>query len=67
MNIFLEINVTFNFYSYHLNFGPTRNFFWSINNLKYIECHALGMKFPKALCPRKGKAIREKMAVDIFQ
>ncbi|CAN6845391.1 unnamed protein product [Brassica oleracea var. botrytis] len=25
------------------------------------------MKFPKALCPRNGKTIREKMAVDIFQ
>ncbi|XP_048622753.1 uncharacterized protein LOC125591889 [Brassica napus] len=35
--------------------------------LKYIECHALGMEFPKALCPRNGKTIREKMAVDIFQ
>ncbi|KAF3575134.1 hypothetical protein F2Q69_00059912 [Brassica cretica] len=30
--------------------------------LKYIECHALGMEFPKALCPRNGKTIREKMA-----
>ncbi|KAF2584612.1 hypothetical protein F2Q70_00035287 [Brassica cretica] len=35
--------------------------------LKYIECHALGMEFPKALCPRNGKTIRETMAVDIFQ
>ncbi|CDY28298.1 BnaC03g66610D [Brassica napus] len=35
--------------------------------LKYIEFHALGMEFPKALCPRNGKTIREKMAVDIFQ
>nr|VDD50059.1 unnamed protein product [Brassica oleracea] len=29
--------------------------------LKYIECHALGMEFPKALCPRNGKTIRETM------
>ncbi|KAF3496136.1 hypothetical protein DY000_02053661 [Brassica cretica] len=35
--------------------------------LKYIECHALGMEFSKALCPRNGKTIRETMAVDIFQ
>uniref|UniRef100_A0A0D3E630 Ubiquitin-like protease family profile domain-containing protein n=1 Tax=Brassica oleracea var. oleracea TaxID=109376 RepID=A0A0D3E630_BRAOL len=35
--------------------------------LKYIECYALGMEFPKVLCPRNGKTIREKMAVDIFQ
>ncbi|CAN6923022.1 unnamed protein product [Brassica oleracea] len=35
--------------------------------LKYIECHDLGMEFPKALCPRNGKTIREKMAVDIVQ
>ncbi|KAF3541282.1 hypothetical protein F2Q69_00019291 [Brassica cretica] len=34
---------------------------------KYIECHTLGMKFPKAFCTRNGKTIREKMAVDIFQ
>ncbi|CDY23130.1 BnaC09g18840D [Brassica napus] len=35
--------------------------------LKYIECHALGMKFPKTFNKRNGKSIREKMAVDIFQ
>uniref|UniRef100_A0A0D3CHC0 Ubiquitin-like protease family profile domain-containing protein n=1 Tax=Brassica oleracea var. oleracea TaxID=109376 RepID=A0A0D3CHC0_BRAOL len=35
--------------------------------LKYIDCHALGMEFPKAFCKRNGKTIREKMAVDIFQ
>ncbi|CAN6849384.1 unnamed protein product [Brassica oleracea] len=35
--------------------------------LKYIECHALGMEFPKAFYTRNGKTIREKMAVDIFQ
>ena len=35
--------------------------------LKYIECHALGMEFPKAFNKRNGKSIREKMAVDIFQ
>ncbi|CAN7120409.1 unnamed protein product [Brassica rapa subsp. narinosa] len=35
--------------------------------LKYTECHALGMEFPKAFNKRNGKAIREKMAVDIFQ
>ncbi|CAN6910343.1 unnamed protein product [Brassica oleracea] len=35
--------------------------------LKYIECHALGMEFPKAFCTRNENTIREKMAVDIFQ
>ncbi|KAG2310483.1 hypothetical protein Bca52824_022040 [Brassica carinata] len=35
--------------------------------LKYNECHALGMDFPKAFSSRNGKAIREKMAVDIYQ
>ncbi|CAN6989707.1 unnamed protein product [Brassica rapa subsp. trilocularis] len=35
--------------------------------LKYIECHALGMEFPKAFNKRNGKSIREKMVVDIFQ
>ncbi|KAL0877702.1 hypothetical protein Bca101_027408 [Brassica carinata] len=33
--------------------------------LKYIECHALGMDFPKAFS--SWKAIRKKMAVDIYQ
>ncbi|CAF1949149.1 unnamed protein product [Brassica napus] len=35
--------------------------------LKYIECHALGMSFPPALCNKNSKAIREKMALDIFK
>ncbi|CAF1891126.1 BnaC02g09840D [Brassica napus] len=35
--------------------------------LKYIECHAVGMEFPKEFFSRNGKTIREKMAVDIFQ
>ncbi|CAF2133776.1 unnamed protein product [Brassica napus] len=35
--------------------------------LKYTECHALGMEFPKAFNKRNGKTIRENMAVDIFQ
>ncbi|CAF2107052.1 unnamed protein product [Brassica oleracea] len=33
----------------------------------YIECHALGMSFPPALCNKNSKAIREKMALDIFK
>ncbi|KAF8079595.1 hypothetical protein N665_1015s0006 [Sinapis alba] len=35
--------------------------------LKYIECHALGFPFPGSLNPKNNKAIREKMAVDIFE
>lgn len=35
--------------------------------LKYIECHALGMDFPRAFCSRNGKIIREKMALDIHE
>ncbi|KAL0713142.1 hypothetical protein Bca4012_020120 [Brassica carinata] len=36
--------------------------------LKYIECHALGMPFNKKdFAKSKGKAIRDKMAVDIFE
>ncbi|KAF8082290.1 hypothetical protein N665_0837s0005 [Sinapis alba] len=35
--------------------------------LKYIECHALGFPFPGSLNPKNSKAIREKMAVDIFE
>ncbi|KAL0721910.1 hypothetical protein Bca4012_036509 [Brassica carinata] len=35
--------------------------------LKYIEFHALGMEFSKAFSSRNGKAIREKMVVDIYQ
>ncbi|KAF8098776.1 hypothetical protein N665_0258s0009 [Sinapis alba] len=35
--------------------------------LKYIECHALGFPFSGFLNPKKSKAIREKMAVDIFE
>ncbi|CAA7028513.1 unnamed protein product [Microthlaspi erraticum] len=35
--------------------------------LKYIECHALGIPFTSsALCRKKIKAIRAKMACDIF-
>nr|VDC59973.1 unnamed protein product [Brassica rapa] len=34
--------------------------------LKYIECHALGIKFPTAFDKKHGKTIREKMALDIF-
>ncbi|KAF3566865.1 hypothetical protein DY000_02016730 [Brassica cretica] len=33
--------------------------------LKYIECYALGMSFPPALCNKNSKAIREKMVLDI--
>ncbi|CAN6908024.1 unnamed protein product [Brassica oleracea] len=35
--------------------------------LKYIECHALGMSFPPESCNKNEKAIREKMALDIFK
>ncbi|CAF1929497.1 unnamed protein product [Brassica oleracea] len=35
--------------------------------LKYIECHALGIKFPTAFDKKHGKTIREKMALDIFR
>ncbi|KAF8113321.1 hypothetical protein N665_0051s0016 [Sinapis alba] len=35
--------------------------------LKYIECHALGFPFSGSLNPKNSKAIREKMAVDIFE
>ncbi|KAF2538722.1 hypothetical protein F2Q68_00021472 [Brassica cretica] len=35
--------------------------------LKYIECHALGMSFPPALCNKNSKAIREKIALDIIK
>ncbi|KAG5382666.1 hypothetical protein IGI04_034136 [Brassica rapa subsp. trilocularis] len=35
--------------------------------LKYIECHALGIEFPTAFNKKHGKAIREKMALDIFR
>ncbi|KAL0797245.1 hypothetical protein Bca101_068622 [Brassica carinata] len=36
--------------------------------LKYIECHALGFQFlPDLLCHKNSKAIREKMAVEIFK
>ncbi|KAG2327420.1 hypothetical protein Bca52824_010148 [Brassica carinata] len=36
--------------------------------VKYIECHALGMPFSKKeFAKNKGKAIRDKMAVDIFE
>ncbi|KAF8105968.1 hypothetical protein N665_0150s0018 [Sinapis alba] len=36
-------------------------------SLKYIECHALGFPFSGSLNPKNNKAIREKMAVDIFE
>ncbi|KAF8077348.1 hypothetical protein N665_1044s0008 [Sinapis alba] len=35
--------------------------------LKYIEYHALGFPFSGSLNPKNSKAIREKMAVDIFE
>ncbi|CAN7012345.1 unnamed protein product [Brassica oleracea var. botrytis] len=38
-----------------------------IFTLKYIECHALGMSFPPEFCNKNTKAIREKMALDIFK
>ncbi|XP_048615517.1 uncharacterized protein LOC106404439 [Brassica napus] len=33
----------------------------------YIECHALGMSFTPEFCNKNAKAIREKMALDIFK
>ena len=35
--------------------------------MKYIECHALGFPFSGSLNPKNSKAIREKMAADIFE
>uniref|UniRef100_A0A0D3D3Y1 Ubiquitin-like protease family profile domain-containing protein n=1 Tax=Brassica oleracea var. oleracea TaxID=109376 RepID=A0A0D3D3Y1_BRAOL len=35
--------------------------------LKYIECYALGMSFPPEFCKKNAKAIREKIALDIFK
>ncbi|KAF8106362.1 hypothetical protein N665_0142s0001 [Sinapis alba] len=35
--------------------------------LKYIECHTLGFPFSRSLNPKNSKAIREKMAMDIFE
>ncbi|XP_013629937.1 PREDICTED: uncharacterized protein LOC106335844 [Brassica oleracea var. oleracea] len=35
--------------------------------LKYIECHVLGISFPPEFCTKNAKAIREKMALDIFK
>ena len=38
MDIFLESHVTFNLQSNHLNFGPTKKFYWAINNwIKTID------------------------------
>ncbi|ESQ46265.1 hypothetical protein EUTSA_v10000500mg [Eutrema salsugineum] len=34
--------------------------------LKYLECHALGMPFPKTLCDANIKNIRDKLAAEIF-
>ncbi|ESQ50301.1 hypothetical protein EUTSA_v10002307mg [Eutrema salsugineum] len=34
--------------------------------LKYIECHALDLPFPKELCDKNIQKIREKMAAEIF-
>ncbi|XP_048611871.1 uncharacterized protein LOC106393127 [Brassica napus] len=39
----------------------------SREDLDVIECHALGMSFPPEFCNKNAKAIREKMALDIFK
>ncbi|KAF2547217.1 hypothetical protein F2Q70_00021871 [Brassica cretica] len=38
-----------------------------VYTLKYIECHALGMSFPPYFCKKNAKAMREKVALDVFQ
>ena len=38
-----------------------------VYTLKYIECHALGMSFLPHLCSKNVRAIRDKMALDIYE
>ncbi|CAN6915710.1 unnamed protein product [Brassica oleracea] len=50
------------------NIPPTRAGDCGVYTLKYIECHALVIKFSKKdFAKANGKSMRDKMAVDIFQ
>uniref|UniRef100_A0A0D3A5F8 Ubiquitin-like protease family profile domain-containing protein n=1 Tax=Brassica oleracea var. oleracea TaxID=109376 RepID=A0A0D3A5F8_BRAOL len=50
------------------NIPPARAGDCGVYSLKYIECHALGIKFSrKDFAKPNGKTMRDKMAVDIFQ
>ncbi|CAN7002232.1 unnamed protein product, partial [Brassica oleracea var. botrytis] len=50
------------------NIPPARAGDCGVYTLKYIECHALGIKFSKKdFAKANGKSMRDKMAVDIFQ
>ena len=50
------------------NIPPARAGDCGVYTLKYIECHALGIKFSKKdFTKPNGKSMRDKMAVDIFQ
>ncbi|CAN7043026.1 unnamed protein product, partial [Brassica oleracea var. botrytis] len=50
------------------NIPPARAGDCGVYTLKYIECHALGIKFSKKnFAKANGKTMRDKMAVDIFQ
>uniref|UniRef100_A0A0D3EEM9 Ubiquitin-like protease family profile domain-containing protein n=1 Tax=Brassica oleracea var. oleracea TaxID=109376 RepID=A0A0D3EEM9_BRAOL len=50
------------------NIPPARAGDCGVYSLKYIECHALGIKFSKKdFTKPNGKTMRDKMAVDIFQ
>nr|VDD33243.1 unnamed protein product [Brassica oleracea] len=50
------------------NISPVRAGDCGVYTLKYIEYHALGIEFSKKdFAKAKGKTMRDKMAVDIFQ
>ena len=50
------------------NIPPARAGDCGVYTLKYIECHALGIKFSKKdFAKANGKSTRDMMAVDIFQ
>ncbi|CAN6856761.1 unnamed protein product [Brassica oleracea] len=50
------------------NIPPARAGDCGVYTLKYIECHAHGIEFSKKdFAKANGKAMRDKMAVDIFQ
>ena len=50
------------------NIPPARAGDCGVYTLKYIECHALGIDLVKKdFAKAKGKTMRDKMAVDIFQ
>ncbi|CAN6928605.1 unnamed protein product, partial [Brassica oleracea] len=55
-------------YEIPTNIPPARAGDCGVYALKYIECHALGIKFSKKdFAKSNGKTMRDKMAVDIFQ